>query len=123
LRQSANIVGEGGNASELAVRRPPCGQGTASSFYRARGGSLQSRRMALSDVCGNMAYNVVELTTIMANPASVKHHGGYCARPGAASRVVASESSFDHRPYANSGAWLTEDRKLHSGGRGDVLST
>jgi hypothetical protein len=33
-----------------------------------------------------------------------------------------SESSLDHRPYANLRAWLTEDRRLHNGRRGDVLS-
>jgi hypothetical protein len=91
----------------------PCGQRTASSFYRPRGGGLQSCRVALSVVCGSMAYNVVELTTVLANLASGRRRGGSCARLGAASRVVVSESSLDRRPYANSGAWLTEDRSLH----------
>jgi hypothetical protein len=101
----------------------PRGQGTASSFYRARGGGLQSRRVALSAVCGSMAYNVVELISVLANLAFGRHRDGSCARLGATSRVVASGLLFDRRPYVNSRAWLTEDRRLHSGGRGDVLST
>jgi hypothetical protein len=100
-----------------------CGQGTASSFYRARGGGLQSCRVALSAVCGSMVYNVMELTTVMANLTSSGRRGGSCACPGAASRGVASEYSFDYRSYTSSRAWLTEDRKLHSSRRGDVLST
>jgi hypothetical protein len=79
--------------------------------------------MALSAVCGSMAYSVVESTTVLANLASGRRRGRSCACPGAALRVVASESSFDRRPYANSRAWLTEDRRLHSGGRGGVLTT
>jgi hypothetical protein len=79
--------------------------------------------VTLSAVCGSMAYSVVELTTFLANLSFARRRGGSCACPGAASRVVASESSFDHRLQVNSRAWLTEDRKLHSNGRGDVLST
>jgi hypothetical protein len=100
----------------------PRSQGTASSFYRPREGGLQSCRMALSAVCGSMAYNVVELTTILAHLAFGRRHCGSCARPRA-SRVVALELLLDHRPYANSRAWLAEDRRPHSGGRGDDLST
>jgi hypothetical protein len=100
----------------------PCGQGTASSFYRARGGGLQSCRVALSVVCSGMAYIVVESTIVLANLASGGRHGGSCACPGAASRVVALELLFGRRPYANSRAWLTEARGLYSGGRGDVSS-
>jgi hypothetical protein len=79
--------------------------------------------MALSTVCGSMAYSVMELTTVLVNLASSRRRGGSCARPGAASRVVALELLFDRRLYANLRAWLTEDRRLRSGGRGDVLST
>jgi hypothetical protein len=119
LRLSANIVGEGGDASELLSVVVPRGQGTTSSFYRARGGGLQSHRVALSPACGSMTYNVVELTSVLANLTSGRRRDRSCDRPGAASRVVASGLLFDRRPYANSRAWLTEDRKLHSGGRGD----
>jgi hypothetical protein len=101
----------------------PCGQGTASSFYRPRGGDSQSCRVALSAVCGSMVYIVMDLTAVMENLASGRRRGGSCARPGAASRVVALESSFDRCPYANSRAWLTEDWRLDNGGRGDVMST
>jgi hypothetical protein len=100
----------------------PRGQGTASSFYTPREGGLQLCRVALSAVCGTMAYNVVELTTVLAHLAFGRRRGGSCARPGA-SRVVALELLFDRRPYANSRAWLAEDRRPHNGGRGDDLST
>jgi hypothetical protein len=70
-----------------------------------------------------MAYNVVELTTFLANLASGRRRDGSCARPGATTRVVALDLLSDCRPYTNSRAWLTEDRRLRSGGRGDVLST
>jgi hypothetical protein len=79
--------------------------------------------VALSDVCDSMAYNVVESTTVLAHFASGRCRGGSYTRPGAVSRVVALELLFDLHPYANSRAWLTEDRMVHSGGRGDVLST
>jgi hypothetical protein len=119
LRLSANIVGEGGDASELLSVVIPRGQGTTSSFYRARRCGLQSHRVALSPACGSMTYNVVELTSVLANLASGRRRDRSCDRPGAAWRVVASGLLFDRRPYANSRAWLTEDRRLHSGGRGD----
>jgi hypothetical protein len=67
----------------------PYGQGTTSSFYRPRGGGLQSCRTVLSATCGNMMHSVVELTVVQANRASGGHRRGSCARPGAASRVVA----------------------------------
>jgi hypothetical protein len=101
----------------------PCVHGSASSFYRARGGSLQSRYVALSAACGSMSYNAVELASVLANLASGRRRDGSCACPGAAPRVVGSGLLFDRRPYANSRAWLMEDRRLHSSGRGDVLST
>jgi hypothetical protein len=69
-----------------------------------------------------MAYSVVELTFVLANLACGRRRGESCARPGATSRGVASEFLFDRRPYASSRGWLTEDRRPHSGGRGDVLS-
>jgi hypothetical protein len=40
-------------------RHPPHGKGTASSFNRPRGGSLQVCRAVLT-TCSGMAYNVVE---------------------------------------------------------------
>jgi hypothetical protein len=101
----------------------PHGQGTASSFYRPRGGGLQSCRVALSATCGNMVYSVGELTVVLTNLASGGRHGGSCARPGAASRVIALGLLFGRCPYADSRARLTEDRRPHNSGRGDVLST
>jgi hypothetical protein len=50
---------------------PPCGWGTASSFYKPRGGSLQSCRTVLI-TCSGMVHNVVDLTVVLANLASGK---------------------------------------------------
>jgi hypothetical protein len=63
------------------------------------------------------------LTSVLANLASGRRRDGSYARPGAASRVVAPALLFDRCPYANLRAWLTEDRRRHSGVRDDVLST
>jgi hypothetical protein len=65
----------------------PRGRGTAPSFYRPRGGGLQSCHIVLI-MCGGMVYSVVELIAVLANLAPVGRHGGSCFRPGAASRVV-----------------------------------
>jgi hypothetical protein len=52
--------GEGGErVSVLAVVPPPCGQGTAPSFYRLRGGGLQKCR-TIPITCSSMAHSVVE---------------------------------------------------------------
>jgi hypothetical protein len=70
-----------------------------------------------------MAHSVGDSMAVLANLVPGRHRGASCACLGAASRVVALESLSDRRPYTNSRAWLTGDRKLHSGRRGDVLST
>jgi hypothetical protein len=51
---------------------PPLSQGTA-SFYRPRGGGLQSCHTVLSATYGDMVHSVVELTVVLANlaPAGV----------------------------------------------------
>jgi hypothetical protein len=64
---------------------------TTSSFYRPRGGGLQSCHTALSDTYGGMAHNVVELTVVLTNLASGGRRGESCDRPGVASRVVARQ--------------------------------
>jgi hypothetical protein len=69
-----------------------------------------------------MAHSVEQLTTVLANLAPGRRRGGSYACPRAASRVVAPESSFGRRPYANSRAWLTRDQKLHNSRRGDIPS-
>jgi hypothetical protein len=101
---------------------PPCGQRTASSFYRPRGGSLQSCCATLSATCGSMAYSVVELTVVLTNLASGGRYGESCARPEAALRVAALELLFGRGPYTGSRAGLTEDRSPQNGRRGDVSS-
>jgi hypothetical protein len=70
-----------------------------------------------------MTHSVMELTVVLENLASGGSHGGSCARLGATLRVVALELLLGRRPYADSRARLTEDRRSHSGGRGDVPST
>jgi hypothetical protein len=69
---------------------PPRGQGTAASFYRPRGGGLQSCRTVLV-TCGGMVYNAVELMAVLPNLAPVGRHVVSCFRPGAASRVAVWE--------------------------------
>jgi hypothetical protein len=89
LRQSANIVDEGGNVQVSSYSSSPCGQGTASSFYRLRGDSLQSCHMVLSATYGGMAHNVVELMVVVENLASGGRRGESCACSEATSRVAA----------------------------------
>jgi hypothetical protein len=101
---------------------PPCGQRTASSFYRPRGGGSQSCRATLSATCGSMAYSVVELTVVLTNLASGGRRGESCARPGAASKVAALELLFGRSSYTGSRAGLTEDWSPQNGRRGDVPS-
>jgi hypothetical protein len=69
----------------------PHGQGTASSFYRPRGGGLQSCHTARSATYGGMAHSVVELIVILMNLASGGRRGESCVRLGVASRVAAWE--------------------------------
>jgi hypothetical protein len=66
-------------------------QGTASSFYRPRGGSLQSCYTVLSATYGGMAHSVVELMVVVANLAPCGHRGESCTCPGATSRVAVWE--------------------------------
>jgi hypothetical protein len=91
LRRSANIVDVGGNVQVCSYPSSPCCQGTASSFYRPRGGGLQSCRTALSATYGGMAHGVVELIVVLANLAPGGRRGESCTHPGAASRVAVWE--------------------------------
>jgi hypothetical protein len=70
-----------------------------------------------------MVHSVVELTVVLTNLAPSERRGESCACRGAASRVAALELWFRRRPYAGSRARLAEDRRPHSGRRGDVPST
>jgi hypothetical protein len=69
-----------------------------------------------------MAHSVVELMVVMANLASGGCRGESYARPGTASRVAVLELLLGRHPYTGSRTRLTEDWRLHSGRRGDVLS-
>jgi hypothetical protein len=98
----------------------PCGRGTASSFYRPRGGSLQSC-CTVPITCGGMVYSVVELMAVPANLIPTGCRGESCSCPGAASRVAVWGLLI--RPYAGSRVRLTGGRKVHSSRRGGVLSS
>jgi hypothetical protein len=71
----------------------PCGRGAASSFYRPRGGSLQSCRTVLI-TCSDMVHSVVELTDVLANLASGKAswHALYPSRSGLEGGAVGASS-------------------------------
>jgi hypothetical protein len=69
----------------------PRGQGTASSFYRPRGGGLQSCRTALNATYGGKAHSVAELMVVLANLAPDRRCGESCTHRGVASRVAAWE--------------------------------
>jgi hypothetical protein len=101
---------------------PPSGWGTASSFYRPRSGSLQTCHTVLA-TCGGMVYSATEWMVVLANlalsgvvvgpvPAQERLRGWLCGN-----------FSFGCRPYADSRVRLTEGHKVHSSGRGGVLSS
>jgi hypothetical protein len=69
----------------------PHGQRTASSFYRPRGGSLQSCCTSLSATYGSLAHSIAELMVVLVNLAPGGRRGESYTRPGAASRVAAWE--------------------------------
>jgi hypothetical protein len=69
----------------------PRGQGAAASFYRPRGGDLQSCRTALRATYGGMAHSVAELMAVLVNLAPGGRRGESYTRPGATSRVAAWE--------------------------------
>jgi hypothetical protein len=71
LRRDANIVVKAESVWVSAHRRPHRGRGTTFSFYRPRGGSLQSCRTVLATY-GGMVYSATELTVVLANLASGK---------------------------------------------------
>jgi hypothetical protein len=72
----------------------PCGQGTAPSFYRPRGGSLQSCHTVLHATYGGMVHSDVELMAVLTNLARVGRRGESCTCPGAASRVAVCHTCF-----------------------------
>jgi hypothetical protein len=72
---------------KCAAIPPPRDRGTVSSFYRPRGGGLQSYHTVLSTTYGGMAHSVAGLMVVLENLAPDRRHGESCTRPGAASRV------------------------------------
>jgi hypothetical protein len=123
LRRSANITDVGGKRAGVPIFVLSCGQGTASSFYRPRGGSLQSCCTVLSATYGGMAHSVTELMVVLTNLAPVGRRSESYTCPGAASRVAVWDLPVGRRRYANSRARLTEGRRMHSSGRGSVSSS
>jgi hypothetical protein len=101
----------------------PTWLGTASSFYRPRGGGLQPCRTVLA-TCDGMPYSAMEWVAVLANLAS----GGASRRALFLSRSGFEGSGvgyflFGRRPYINSWVMLTEGGESHSNGRGDVPSS
>jgi hypothetical protein len=100
----------------------PRGQGTAPSFYKPRGGGLQSCRTVLI-TCGGMVYNAVEWMAVLANLAPVGRHGKSCSPQEWLRGRLSGDFPFGRRPYADSRVRLTGGRKVHNNGHGDVLSS
>jgi hypothetical protein len=84
----------GGNVQVCHYPSSPHVQGTVSSFYRPRGGSLQSCRTSLSATYGSMAHSIAEMMVVLANLAPGGRRGESYTRLGAASRVAAWELLF-----------------------------
>jgi hypothetical protein len=72
---------------------------------------------------GDMAHSVVELMVVLTNLTPFGCRGESCACPGVASRVAVGASRFGHCPYTDSRVQLTECRRMHNSGCGDVLSS
>jgi hypothetical protein len=83
-----------GQTCECALSVVPCGRGTASSFYRPRGGSLQSRCTVLA-TCGGMVYSATEWIAVLANLTS----GGASLRVLYPSRSGFEGSSMGVSPF------------------------
>jgi hypothetical protein len=106
----------------VCLSSSPCGQGTAPSFYRPRGGGLQSCRTVLI-TCSGMVYSVVELMAVLA----ISFPPGVAVSPvptqGRLRGRLSGDFLFGRRPYADSRVRLTGGRRAHSGRRGSVLSS
>jgi hypothetical protein len=87
---NANIVAKAGSMCVIALRRlpRPLRLGGCPSFYKPRREQFTCVP-PYSPMCGGVASNATELTTILANLVQLWHRGASCARTGAASRVVA----------------------------------
>jgi hypothetical protein len=83
-------VGVDGNVPVCSYPFAPLRPGDRPSFYRPRGGGLQSCHTVLI-TCSGMVYNTVEWMAVLANLTPVGRHGESCSRPGAASRVAVWE--------------------------------
>jgi hypothetical protein len=69
-----------------AIRCPPCGQGTAPSFYRTRGGDLQLCHTVLK--LHMAVWRTTLLMVVLTNLTPSGRHGESCACLGATSRVA-----------------------------------
>jgi hypothetical protein len=71
IEASVNIVLRAESVCVSAIRRPPCGWGTASPFIGQGGSSLFTFVPHYSPTCGGVASSATELTTVLANLAPV----------------------------------------------------
>jgi hypothetical protein len=115
--------GEGGKrASTQLFVVSPCGQGTASSFYRPRGGGLQSCRTVLSYV---WRYGVQCRGAVDCPGESRSWRGVEASLVPVQGRLCGWRCGnllFGRHPYASSKVRLTEGWRSYVSGRGDVIS-
>jgi hypothetical protein len=68
-------------------------------------------------------YNAMELTVVLTNVAPVGRRGESWTHQKRLRGWLCGNFPFGRRPYADSRVQLTEGRKVHSSGRGDVFSS
>jgi hypothetical protein len=70
-----------------------------------------------------MVYNAMEWMAVLTNLAPIGCHGESCPAQERLRGWLCGNFLFTRRPYADSRVPLTEGRKVHISGRGDVLSS
>jgi hypothetical protein len=103
------------------LSRPPSYE-VASSFYRPRGGGLQSCRVAFGYIVAVLTHGTCDLMVSLANFDPYTRRGGSCSCLGVTSRVVMPVLLPCRRLYTSSRVRLTGGLELHSGRRGSVPS-
>jgi hypothetical protein len=73
--------------------------------------------------CGGMVYSDVELMVVLVNLAPSGRRGESCTSKSGFEGGYVGASRFGRRPYADLRVQLTEGRRMHNYGCGDVLSS